>query len=207
MMVNSCSRPLQPRQTNKRQRIRLPNIPRNTIISAMQTSDMVPLLSLDDVINLTRGYSISNSHVCDRIWSLTYFHNHLRGKLRSWLPLSPQIYQAITPLHSGIFRQSAPFKILRSIVQFITINMVDRKKDIFGGNERQSYKSMNKIFSSFIADFYGYAKIAVFTYPWGQLPTGTFLCPNDSILNKGRNSGFRFNVSYVGYPYVMGTGN
>ena len=86
---------------------------------------------------------------------------------RSIFPV--QVNKPSAPLMSGVISQSNPLKIFRSIVQFVSVDVVDRKSRLKPRNKRQSNQSVNEHFWSFIAKFCGNDKVSLLVCPRSYL--------------------------------------
>jgi hypothetical protein len=135
-----------------------------------------------------------------------------------------QVNKPSAPLMSGVVSQSNPFKIFRSIVQFVSVDVIDRKARLKPRNKCQSNQSVNEHFWSFIAKFCGNDKVSLLACPRSYLGLrpnalkdlslsksfafclrNNFRSKNSGVLaNKPVNSFFMNGDGFHGVHYMVG---
>lgn len=96
----------------------------------------------------------------------SYMDNLSLCKFMRWGFLSTKINKASSPLMLCVLRESNPFKILRAIVKFVSVDMVDGKAIFISWNKGHRNKPMDKNFWPDVTAFGRHNLIPTLGYPW-----------------------------------------
>jgi len=77
----------------------------------------------------------------------------LLGKFVPGRIFSSQVNKTCGPLMLGVLRKSHPFKVFRSVVQFVSVDVVDRQPVHKTGHKSQGNQPVNKNFWTYVAKF------------------------------------------------------
>jgi len=100
------------------------------------------------------------------------------GQLMRWRFFPSKVDKTSLPLVSSVFLQSNPLKILRSIVQFVAIDVVNGKSIRMAINKSHRHKSMHKNFWALWTKFRRNNLIATFRRPWFYFNLLSTACKN-----------------------------
>lgn len=68
------------------------------------------------------------------------------SQLRSRREIAPQVHQSAFPLSAGVLRKSNPFKVFRAVVEFVAVQMVNRRILKKAINKGAANKAMHAVF-------------------------------------------------------------
>ena len=131
-------------------------------------NDTCPPLSLLNKVNGRGAYARNN---CQRISrdastkSTPDVNDLPLGQLVSGGIFSTQVNQSCAPLMFSVFSQRNPFKILWSIIQLVSVNMINSQAFRIAINKPHSHKPVNKNFWAFGAKFCRNNLVAVLRNP------------------------------------------
>lgn len=99
----------------------------------------------------------------------SYMDNLSLCKFVRWGFFSTKINKTYPPLMLCVLGKSDPFKVLRSIVKFVSVDMVDGKTILIPRDKGHRNKSMDKNFGPNVTALGGHNLISTFGYPWPYL--------------------------------------
>ncbi len=105
------------------------------------------------------GGGVNASNDCQRVSgdagtkSASDMNHLLLGELVPRSIFSSQVNKPRGPLMLGVLRRSYPLKVFRSVVQFVSVDVVDRQPIHKTGHKSQGNQPVNKNFWTYVAKF------------------------------------------------------
>ncbi len=157
---------------------------------------MLPTLAILNQVNRAR---VDSGNDCQRVCGnaktqrFANMNNLLLRQFVSRVFFTAQVNKTCFPSVFRVVSNSQPFKILRAVVKFVAINVIDRQMRLISGNKSSSNQPVNKNFYSFAVSHAGYVQVAAMVKPRGKFFRWDF--PNKCLRLAQSRSGSSASIS------------